>query len=33
MPSDGELIATVAYKRFSEVSMHYADGRDDTLYF
>jgi hypothetical protein len=33
MPSDGELIATVTYEQFSEVSVHYADGRDDTLYF
>jgi hypothetical protein len=33
MPPDGELIATVTYKDLSEVSVHYADGRDDTLYF
>jgi hypothetical protein len=33
MPSDGELIATVIYKHFSEVPVHYADGHDDTLYF
>jgi hypothetical protein len=33
MPPDGELIATVTYERFSEVSVRYADGCDDTLYF
>jgi hypothetical protein len=33
MPQDGQLIATVTYKHFSEVSVQYADGRDDTLYF
>jgi hypothetical protein len=33
MPSGGELIATVTYEHFSEVSVRYADGRDDTLYF
>jgi hypothetical protein len=33
MPSDGELIATVTCQQFSEVSVHYADGHDDTLYF
>ena len=33
MPQDGELIATATYNQFSEVSVHYADGRDDTLYF
>jgi hypothetical protein len=33
MPSDAELIATVTYKHFSEVSVRYADGRNDTLYF
>jgi hypothetical protein len=33
MPSDGELIATVTYEHFSEVSVRYADGRCDTLYF
>jgi len=33
MPPDGELIATVTYEHFSEVSVRYADGRDDTLYF
>jgi hypothetical protein len=33
MPQDGQLIATVIYKNLSEVSVRYADGRDDTLYF
>lgn len=33
MPSDGELIATVTCAHVSEVSVRYADGRDDTLYF
>ena len=33
MPSGGELIATVTYEQFSEVSVHYAEGRSDTLYF
>jgi hypothetical protein len=33
MPLDGELIATVAYENISEVSVRYADGHADTLYF
>ena len=33
MPQDGQLLATVTYKNLSEVSVRYADGRDDTLYF
>ena len=33
MPWNADLIATVTYKSSSEVSVRYADERDDTLYF
>ena len=33
LATEGELIATVTCAHVSEVSVRYADGRDDTLYF